>query len=138
MRTFLIPMTGPAAGGKGTREDPWRPKYIREANLRFASRGNLRFAMLCEVQGPDADLEMLAAQPDVIELATGRLSADTQEKLAQALFECASRAGVSIPIDTATTATAGEFSTAILKYQQQRTPAEDLKILVALKVRDGP
>lgn len=72
MRTFLIPMQAPVNGtGKGTREDPWRPKYLKELGLGLnnasAVRGQEGF-YLGEVGGPEKAIEQLAAQPDVVEL----------------------------------------------------------------------
>ena len=67
-RTFLIPMQAPANGtGKGTRADPWRPKYLLERGLDF-SIVNARDFCLAHVTGDDAALDALEAEPDVIEL----------------------------------------------------------------------
>lgn len=71
VRVFLVPMVGPL-DGKGTRENPWRPKYLREMNLDFSSQGNLRGCMLCRIEGDDKSLESLAAQPDVVEVVAGQ------------------------------------------------------------------
>ena len=63
----LCPMIGPAIG-KGTREDPWRPKYLQELGVAFSSMGNRRTEMLCRVEGTEEQLAALAANPDVQEL----------------------------------------------------------------------
>jgi hypothetical protein len=65
-RHFLLPMVGPA-DGKGTRADPWRPKYLRELGLSYSIRNGRDFC-LAEVWGDEKALEQLAAMPDVEEV----------------------------------------------------------------------
>lgn len=133
-------MVGPA-DGKGTREDPWRPKYLRELNLRFSSQGNLRSHMLCAVAEDDGDvanLSELAAQPDVIELPAGKFSADDQARIGEVIFETARAAGVAIPIDSNNIGSVAQFKAAILNSQRMRTEADEVKLLESLKARRAP
>lgn len=77
-RWFVIPMQKPVdPSGFGTRDDPWRPKYLREAGLGFTDGANFRYWMICRVTyGSDdiydpageALLDTLAARPDVHEI----------------------------------------------------------------------
>lgn len=54
--------------GIGTREDPWRPKYLQELGLDFSSIANFRTHMECYVSGDAQALDELAQKPDVEEL----------------------------------------------------------------------
>jgi hypothetical protein len=68
MRMFLIPMLAPANGsGKGTRQDPWRPKYLRELGLSYSIH-NARDFCLAEVWGDEKAMDELSTRPDVAEL----------------------------------------------------------------------
>lgn len=67
-RYFLIPMQAPANGtGRGTRTDPWRPKYLKELGLSYSIR-NARDFCLADVWGDDKALDELASMPDVEEV----------------------------------------------------------------------
>lgn len=68
MRYFLIPMQAPANGtGKGTKVDPWRPKYLRESGLSYSIH-NAREFCLAQVWGDEKALEELAGMSDVEEV----------------------------------------------------------------------
>jgi len=69
MRRFRIPLQAPVNGtGRGTRDDPWRPKYLQELGLDFSSFERTREHMCCVVSGDEAALDHLAQYPDVEEL----------------------------------------------------------------------
>lgn len=67
MRYFLIPMQAPVNGTKGTKQDPWRPKYLKELGLNFSIR-NARDVCLAEVSGDESAMDELAAENDVEEI----------------------------------------------------------------------
>ncbi len=72
-RWFVLPMVPPAnAQRKGTPDDPWRPKYLRERGLGHTASCQFRYWILCQVIGSDADLDLLDPLPDVVELKPGR------------------------------------------------------------------
>lgn len=87
-RTFLIPMQSPANGtGKGTRADPWRPKYLQELGLSFSIQ-NARDFCIAEVTGPNLVLDQLAKKPDVVELRNdGKLPTDEEHARARELLD---------------------------------------------------
>jgi len=67
---FAIPMQAPASG-RGTPQDPWRPKYLRETSgIRRWSMITDRSRALVTIEDADESaLAQLRAQPDVRELS---------------------------------------------------------------------
>lgn len=67
LQLFLVPMEG-----SGTHADPWRAKYVNDANV--TASGSIRSAKRDEcvvlIQAPQAYLDSVAAQADTITVAT--------------------------------------------------------------------
>lgn len=71
-RTFIVPMVPPVnASKKGTAEDPWRPKYMRELGLGYTNGITFRYWSMYDAIGSDAAMDTLASQPDVHEITPG-------------------------------------------------------------------
>jgi hypothetical protein len=99
-RTFLIPMQAPANGtGKGTRADPWRPRYLQELGLSFSIL-NARDFCIAEVTGPNMVLDQLAAKKDVVELRNdGKPLSDDEHAQACKMLDFAGVKHAREPID---------------------------------------
>ena len=127
MRTFVIPMVGPAAG-KGTSENPWRPKYVHEAGLSYSSQGNFRYAMLCVVKGTDTELDALAAHADVVEVTPGGVHPSARGRLTALL----ARRGI-VPPGLGGPHVFKELREAIANKQRSETAADRAAILIDLQ-----
>ncbi len=68
VRWFVIPMRNPSTpDGRGTLDDPWRPKYLQELGLTATNGTSFRYWVLVSIDDAPA-LDTLAAYPDVHEI----------------------------------------------------------------------
>jgi hypothetical protein len=93
-------MQAPSNGtGKGTRADPWRPKYLAELGLTFSIH-NARDFCIADVTGPNCVLDELAARKDVVELRNdGKPLSDEKHATARAMLDFAGIQHAQEPID---------------------------------------
>lgn len=119
-RTFVIPVIPPANAQKiGTSEDPWRPKYLRERGLGFTNSTTFRYWMLCEVIGTPAQLDALAAEPDVHEITASAIPAGKRT----AINNWLAKRGVTANLNLTGDALVDELRRVCLLVQQAETPA---------------
>lgn len=124
-RTFLIPMQAPANGtGKGTRADPWRPRYLQELGLSFSIH-NARDFCVADVTGPNLVLDQLAAKKDVVELRNdGKLLSDEEHAKACRMLDFAGVKHAREPIDRRAIQ---NLKAAVLHRQRTTKPSASLR-----------
>lgn len=120
-RTFVIPVIPPANAQKiGTPEDPWRPKYLRERGLGFTNSTTFRYWMLCEVIGTPAQLDALAAEPDVHEITDAAIPAGKRT----AINNWLAKRGVTADLNLTGDALVAELRRICLLVQSRETAQE--------------
>jgi hypothetical protein len=124
-RSFLIPMQAPVNDtGKGTRADPWRPKYLMELGLAFSIH-NARDFCIADVTGPNCVLDDLAARKDVVELRNdGKLLSDEKHSVARAMLDFAGIHHAKEPIDRQLVQ---KLKDAVLQHQQKAKASASLR-----------
>jgi hypothetical protein len=124
-RSFLIPMQAPANGtGKGTREDPWRPKYLAELGLTYSIH-NARDFCIADVTGPNCVLDDLAAKKDVVELRNdGKPLSDEKHAVARAMLDFAGIQHAKEPINRQVVQ---KLKDAVLQHQRKAKVSASLR-----------
>lgn len=112
----MIPMHG-----SGTRADPWRPKYLREAGVTYSIR-NARAWCLADVDGDAKVVDEIAAQPDVIELRPDSRATPAAKRAAiRALCQSV---GITLTKDATEAELVESLESGIRARQMSETPAD--------------